>query len=80
MTQCVGDRHIVCVCVCVSVRQISLLLPHEWNVWLTVQVSSMCVHVCADRGGNSSSICHYSGGLVFLLVIGSESLEQVMTD
>lgn len=28
---------------------------------ISAQMSSMCLHVCADKGSNSSRICQYSG-------------------
>lgn len=54
------------------VRRISLLAPHEWNVWLTVQVSSMCASVLIGAVTAAASVTAL-GGLVFLSVIGSES-------
>lgn len=59
------------------VRRISLLAPHECDVWLTVQVSSMCASVLIGAGTAAAAAAAASvtalGGLVFLSVIGSES-------
>lgn len=52
-----------------------LLLPREWNKWSNVQ------HVCVViRTATAATSVSALGGPVFLMVIGSYSLENVMTD